>query len=75
MDKPAPHVTADVRNLPVSEEDGSKRLDLFVSEKAGITRSQAQRLIREGLVLVSGEKQTPNHKIRLTDLVAMRNED
>jgi 23S rRNA pseudouridine1911/1915/1917 synthase len=75
MDKPAPRVTADVRNLPVAKEDGAKRLDLFVSEKAGITRSQAQRLIREGLVLVSGEKQTPNHKIRLTAIVEMTNED
>lgn len=75
MDNPAPPIKADAKNLPVSEEDESKRLDLFVSEKAGITRSQAQRLIREGLVLVAGEKQTPNHKIRLTDIVRMTDED
>jgi 23S rRNA pseudouridine1911/1915/1917 synthase len=75
MDKLNPAVPAAAKYLPVSEEDESKRLDLFVSEKAGITRSQAQRLIKEGFILVSGATQTPNHKIRLPDIVAMTNED
>lgn len=68
-------VSPDVKSLPVSEEDKSQRLDLFVSEKAGITRSQAQRIIHEGLVLVSGKVENPNYKIRLTDTVDMTVED
>ncbi len=47
----------------------STRLDIFVSEKACITRSQAQKLIREGFVTVNGESEDPGYKVRAADEV------
>ena len=38
----------------VEESDAKKRLDLIVSEKAELSRSQAARLIDSGDVLVFG---------------------
>jgi 23S rRNA pseudouridine1911/1915/1917 synthase len=75
MENTNPEVSSDVKYFPVSEKDKSGRLDLFVSEKAGITRSQAQRIIREGRVRVSGKARNPNYKIRLADTVEMTVEE
>lgn len=40
----------------VSADDSLQRLDLFLTEKSGLTRSRVQALIREGHVSLSGEK-------------------
>lgn len=55
--------------LEVSSEDASKRLDFLVSEKAGTTRSQAQRLIKNGCVLVNGGPESPNYKVKASDAI------
>lgn len=58
-------------NLIVSPEDVSKRLDVFVSEKTEITRSQVQRLIDEGLVLVNNRTESSSHRVKQGDEVAV----
>ncbi|TAN44561.1 MAG: RluA family pseudouridine synthase [Nitrospirae bacterium] len=50
-------------------EDVSKRLDFFVSERAGTTRSQAQKLIKDGSVLVNGNTESPNYRTKLSDTI------
>ncbi|HEX8947620.1 MAG TPA: RluA family pseudouridine synthase [Dissulfurispiraceae bacterium] len=55
----------------VTPSDSPQRLDLFVSEKAGITRSQAQILIENGLVSVNGRKEKSNYKVRPHDEVSI----
>ena len=55
----------------VAPSDSPQRLDLFVSEKAGITRSQAQILIEDGLVTVSGRKEKSNYKVRPHDEISI----
>ncbi len=55
--------------MSVSVDDQTKRLDIFVSEATGITRSQILKLIREGHVLVNGQAEDPNYKVRLADLI------
>ncbi|MFO0752959.1 MAG: RluA family pseudouridine synthase [Thermodesulfovibrionales bacterium] len=57
--------------LPVEPQDVSKRLDIFAAEKTGSTRSQVQRLIRDGSILVNGEAARPNHAVRRHDLIEM----
>jgi 23S rRNA pseudouridine1911/1915/1917 synthase len=55
--------------LLVSSDDISQRLDIFVSEKTGITRSQVQKLIKEGHILANHKTTSPNYKIRLNDSI------
>ncbi|MBZ0156221.1 MAG: RluA family pseudouridine synthase [Alphaproteobacteria bacterium] len=53
--------------IPVEPQDISKRLDIFAAEKTGITRSQVQRLLRDGHILVNGKPGSPNHTVREHD--------
>ncbi|MGA2193272.1 MAG: RluA family pseudouridine synthase [Nitrospirota bacterium] len=54
---------ADEREFPVLEGAGI-RLDVFLAGKPGLTRNQAQRLITEGRVIVSGVKRKANYRLR-----------
>lgn len=47
----------------VSEADGGKRLDVFVSENVDMTRSAAVKLIEAGKVLVDGKAVAKNAKL------------
>lgn len=55
----------------VLQSDIPKRLDVFVSEKTGITRSQVQKLIKEGLILVNNETENQNYKVKLGDVITI----
>jgi 23S rRNA pseudouridine1911/1915/1917 synthase len=55
----------------VLQSDIPKRLDVFVSEKTGITRSQVQRLIKEGLVLVNNKIESQNYKVKTNDVITI----
>ena len=57
--------------MSVSVDDHTKRLDIFVSEATGITRSQVLKLIKEGHVLVNGQSEDPNYKVRLNDSIGV----
>lgn len=59
------------KNIFVSAADISKRLDIFISEKTGITRSQVQKLIKDGLVLVNNKIENQNYRIRLNDDIVL----
>lgn len=62
----APEILEDEEKLNifnVSEESHGVRLDVFVSEVADVSRSQAARLIDEGQVLVDGKKAAKNLKL------------
>lgn len=45
-------------------EEGGKRLDLFLSQKLGITRTKAKRLIQDGLVHMENQKVKPSLLVR-----------
>lgn len=48
------------------------RLDVFIAgENRGISRSQAQKLIEDGLVLVSGVQRKSNYKLRPGDEISL----
>ena len=51
------------------KEDIGKRLDVFLSEKGDITRSNAQKLLEDGCVCVNGITETKKYKIKESDEV------
>jgi len=53
----------------IDSVDAGKRLDLLVSELSGLTRSQVQRLIEKGLLIVNGNPSRANYKARADDVV------
>jgi 23S rRNA pseudouridine1911/1915/1917 synthase len=58
--------------ITVAEAAGGSRLDRFLtSVLAGQSRSQIQRLIREGHVAVAGRAARPNHPVRAGDTVTV----
>ncbi|MBR2460690.1 MAG: RluA family pseudouridine synthase [Clostridia bacterium] len=52
-----------------------ERLDLYVSERDGLTRSAAQKLIESGLVTVNGRAQAKNYRLREGDDVEIEYPD
>lgn len=50
--------------VQVKPEDDGKRLDLFLSQVAGVSRARAQMLIEQGYVRVDGETRKKNHILR-----------
>lgn len=60
-----------INSILVSNADVSKRLDIFVSEKTGITRSQVQRLIKEGLVLANDKTENQNYRVKTNDVITI----
>ncbi|HAK89399.1 MAG TPA: RNA pseudouridine synthase [Nitrospiraceae bacterium] len=57
--------------INVLQPDASKRLDVFISEKTDITRSQVQKLIKEGRILVNNRSENPNYKVRVNDSITI----
>lgn len=55
--------------ITVSSEFSGERLDKFVSEKCGVTRSLAAKLIEGGAVSVNGSLPAKNYKMRSGDTV------
>jgi 23S rRNA pseudouridine1911/1915/1917 synthase len=51
--------------------DVPKRLDVFVSEKTGITRSQVQKLIKDGNILVNNNTENQNYKVKTNDVITI----
>ncbi len=58
-------MTADIYETPVSPDQSGERLDVVAAEAAGVTRSRAGALIRDGRVSVDGAVQTkPGFKLK-----------
>ncbi|MBR6694575.1 MAG: RluA family pseudouridine synthase [Clostridia bacterium] len=53
----------------IFSDSAPKRLDVFVSEQADVTRSRAAALIAEGCVLVGGGKRAKNYLLKSGDSV------
>nr|MBQ5811937.1 RluA family pseudouridine synthase [Clostridia bacterium] len=57
--------------LTVSEEDGGKRADVFLSEHFEVTRTAAARLLEEGAALVNDSVSAKNRKLKAGDTVSL----
>src|SRR6267143_9049 len=61
---------SDIREFPV-EADSDVRLDLFVAQRAELSRTQAATLIAQGHVLVSGRPQKASYRTEAGELVTV----
>lgn len=59
----------------VSSENAKKRLDVYVFEALGVTRSSAQGMIDEGLVTVNGKRESKSYRLRENDLVEIEEQE
>ena len=66
-------MTEQIRKTLTTEiDDIGKRLDIFLSEtEEELTRSQAQKLLQDGFVLVNGAPTAKNYKLRRDDLITL----
>ena len=56
-------------SFKAEKENIGLRLDIFLSECTDITRSNAQKLLKDGCVLINGKPETKKYKIRENDEV------
>ena len=57
--------------LTLNDAEISSRIDLFVAERVGITRSASQKLLENGGVTVNDEPVAKNYKLRASDVVTV----
>lgn len=55
----------------ISPDDAHQRLDSFLSDKTNLSRSQVQKLIQEGYVLLNGQNTSKNHKINPHEIITL----
>ena len=55
-----------------SEQEAGSRLDLVLAGRMKISRSQAQQMLREGLVLVNGTSAKPSYAVIHGDIITVR---
>jgi len=58
--------------IDVQPEETGERIDTFLARKIGITRSQIQKLIEEGNVLVNEKPVNQNYRVKTKDLINIR---
>ena len=61
--------------MKIRSDDVKKRLDVYVSEALGVTRSSAQGMIDEGLVAVNGRTENKNYRLRENDDVEIEEQE
>jgi len=59
------------RGIVVQVPEAGQRLDTFLAKKTGITRSQIQRLIDKGNVLIRGKAASQHYKVKAEDLISL----
>src|SRR4030043_1758228 len=60
-----------VKNIEVQISEAGKRIDIFLAKRTGITRSQIQRLITQGNVLISSKDVSQNYRLKSKDLISI----
>ncbi|MEE9524240.1 MAG: RluA family pseudouridine synthase [Thermodesulfovibrionales bacterium] len=60
------------RPLTVSPDDNGKRIDQFISEATGITRSQVQKMIEIGNITIAGFPVKKKHKVKQGEIITIK---
>ncbi|MDP2754008.1 MAG: RluA family pseudouridine synthase [Nitrospirota bacterium] len=60
-----------VKNIVVQISEAGKRIDIFLAKRTGITRSQIQRLITTGNVLINNKDVSQNYRLKSKDLISI----
>lgn len=58
-----------VQNIVVQSSDAGERIDTFLAQKTGITRSQVQKFIMNGAVSVNGSTVSRNYRLKMNDAI------
>jgi 23S rRNA pseudouridine1911/1915/1917 synthase len=65
----------DSETLIARLSDAGDRIDAYLAQETGITRSQIQKLIEKGNVLVNGQHVSQSYRIKASDSVSVRQEE
>ncbi len=60
-----------IQNIIVQTSEAGGRIDTLLARKTGITRSQIQKLITSGHVLVNGKDVDQNYRLKVKDLISL----
>lgn len=60
------------KSITVYPSDAGERLDAFLAKNTDITRSQIQKLIEQGDVLVNGKQSSQNYRVRIGDEISIK---
>ena len=60
-----------VKNIVVQPSEAGKRIDIFLAKRTAITRSQIQRLITQGNVLINSKDVSQNYRLKSKDLISI----
>lgn len=63
-----------MQKIIITNKEAGIRLDVFLAGKINQTRSQMQRLIKRGLVLVNKDIKTPHYSVREGDKIEIKEE-
>ena len=60
-----------IRTIAITEEEAGERIDTFLAGQTGITRSQIQKRIEKGDVLVNSKPVSQNYRIKSNDSISV----
>lgn len=60
-----------VQTIIVPPSNLGERVDAFLADWTGITRSQIQKLLEKGDILVNGKASAPNYRIKTKDVITV----
>jgi 23S rRNA pseudouridine1911/1915/1917 synthase len=61
----------DFQEMVVQKSEVGQRLDIFITSKTNITRSQIQKLIEDGSVLVNSRIVSQNYRVKTNDVITL----
>ncbi len=59
------------RIIAIRSSDVGERIDVFLARETGITRSQIQKRIEKGDILVNEKPVAPNYRVKIKDTIAV----
>lgn len=62
-------------NIKINKAQAGQRLDIFLAAKTGQSRSQIQKMIKKGLVLVNGREKSSHYALKEGDAISVRGEE
>ena len=60
-----------IEKYTAGQENSTRRLDIFVSTRSGLSRSHAQRLVRKGMILVNSRPEKSGYRIKNGDVIEL----
>ncbi len=62
----------EIKDVVVQISEEGQRLDTFLARKTKITRSQIQKLIEKGYVLINGKPVSQSYRVKINDTITLK---